>query len=199
MDVKKIHINFQNNIIIIKEKLDLLHIIIFIISSIIISSHSMMDNHELDESKYSYIILKIGKGNNEVYSNYYYKDPNIIYINENKQKTIKRDYNFEESENSVILIWEKPITNCQYMFNSCNKIIYMDLTHFNTSQVTDMFCMFEGCNNLKYLNVSNINASKVKNMGNMFKYCSSLILLDLFSFNTSSFSNIDTMLMGCSS
>ena len=115
-------INFKDKFINTKEKINLYYIMLFIITSIIISSHSEIDNQDLDESKYSYITLKIGNGNNKVYSKYYENNPKIVYINEIKQTTIERYYNFEKSENSVILIWEKPITNCQQMFQSCNKI-----------------------------------------------------------------------------
>ena len=112
----------KNKIIFIKEKRDLYHIIILIILTIIISSNSTIDENDLDESKYSYITLKIGKGTNYVYSNSYYKTAKIIYINEEKQEKIQTIYNFQKSENFVILIWEKPIENCNNMFKSCNKI-----------------------------------------------------------------------------
>ena len=39
------------------------------------------------------------------------------------------------------------------MFQLCIK--YLDLTNFNTSNVTDMSFMFCDCNKLKYLNISN--------------------------------------------
>ena len=112
----------KNKIFFVKEKINLYHIIIFIISSIIISSNLSINPNDLDESKYSYITLKIGKGNNKVYSNSY-TNPKIIYINENNQSTVKQTYQFTEPENSVILIWEKPIQNCQYMFQLCNEIL----------------------------------------------------------------------------
>ena len=41
------------------------------------------------------------------------------------------------------------------MFQKCNVLEYLDLSNFNTSNVTDMSWMFFGCNKLKYLNVSN--------------------------------------------
>ena len=111
----------KNKIFFGKAKLNIYHIIIFIICSIIILSNSEIDQNDLDESKYSYITLKIGEGNNKVYSNSY-TNPKIIYINENNQSTVKQTYQFTEPENSVILIWEKPIQNCQYMFQLCNEI-----------------------------------------------------------------------------
>ena len=62
-------------------------------------------------------------GNNSLYSNLYSNNPKIIYINENKQQAIEREYKFTKPKNSVVLIWEKPITNCNRMFQSCDKIL----------------------------------------------------------------------------
>ena len=119
---KKNQILLKDKIHFIKAKINMYHIILFIISSIIISSNSSINPNDLDESKYSYITLKIGEGTYKVYSNSYYKSPEIIYINENKQ-TVKQIYEFTEPENSVILIWEKPVKNCANMFKSCSKIL----------------------------------------------------------------------------
>jgi len=180
---EKNQIFLKDKNIFINEKINLYHIIIFIFCTIIISSNSEIDNNHLDESIYSYITLKIGEGYYKVYSYDYNKNPKIIYINKKKQTTVTRKYGFKESENSVILIWEKPITNCENMFKSCDKIIEIDLTHFDTSQVTYMEHMFDGCNNLKSIDVSNIDTSKVESMGVMFKDCSSLTSLDLSHFD----------------
>ena len=193
MNETKIHI------IIKKQMKSLYYFIILIISSIIISSYSLIESDDLDESKYSYITLKISDGNNNIYSNAYSNDPKIVYINENKMTIVKFNYSFEESENSVILIWEKPIKNCGYIFQYCDKIIEMDLTHFDTSEVKVMLRMFEGCKNLKYLNISNLDTSNVVNMGIMFGSCSSLTSIDLSNFKTSKNKNIGTMFQGCSS
>ena len=141
----------RKKIIFKKDNINFYYIIIFIISSIILSSNSTIDENDLDESKYSYITLTIGKGENYVYSKSYdFDTPEIVYINENKKELVNKSYTFEETENSVILIWEKPIKNCEGMFESCDKIIEINLTHFDTSQVTNMHHMFYDCNNLKW-------------------------------------------------
>ena len=43
-----------------------------------------------------------------------------------------------------------------YMLNE------LDLTHFDTSEVTIMTFMFDGCFNLKFINLSNIDTSSSK-------------------------------------
>ena len=51
------------------------------------------------------------------------------------------------------------------MFQDCNVLEYLDLSNFNTSNVTDMSYMFFGCNKLKYLNLLNFtNNCETKNM-----------------------------------
>ena len=41
------------------------------------------------------------------------------------------------------------------MFYLCNELEYLDLSNFDTSNVTDMRLMFKDCNKLKYLNLLN--------------------------------------------
>ena len=195
----KNHKIFKNKNVFIKEKLNLYHIIIFIISSIIIQTNSIIDKNDLNETIYSYITLKIGKGENSVYSSEYSKAPKFVYINKIKQETIETNYLFNESENSVILIWEKPILDCEKLFTSCDKITEINLTHFDTSQVNTMLAMFKNCFNLKYVDVSNLDTSNVTEMGNMFISCGSLISLDVSNFKTSSLKRMGGMFYGCSS
>ena len=53
----------------------------------------------------------------------------------------------------------------QQMFNECSELESLDLSNFDTSNVTDMSWMFDQCNKLKYLNLSNFSIKgKTKNM-----------------------------------
>ena len=47
----------------------------------------------------------------------------------------------------------------------------IDLSAFDTSEVTNMGGMFTGCSSLTNLDVSNFDTSKVTNMSNMFLNC----------------------------
>ncbi|SCC79926.1 surface protein, partial [Bifidobacterium commune] len=53
------------------------------------------------------------------------------------------------------------VTNTGSMFALCEKLTSLDLTHFDTSNVTDMRCMFYGCNALTTLDLSNFNTTNV--------------------------------------
>lgn len=67
----------------------------------------------------------------------------------------------------------------------------IDLTGFDTSNVTNMNSAFYGCINVKTLNLSNFNTSKVESMYGMFEKCRNMIgKLDLSNFDTS---NVSTM------
>ena len=56
------------------------------------------------------------------------------------------------------------------MFQKCKEIEYLDLSNFDTSNVTDMGWMFWGCNNLKSLNLLNFELNNNCNTQNMFDF-----------------------------
>ena len=58
------------------------------------------------------------------------------------------------------------------MFSECSSLKELNLSNFNTDNVTDMSWMFCGCSSLKELNLSNFNTNNVIYMGSMFKGCS---------------------------
>lgn len=60
----------------------------------------------------------------------------------NKGKMVE---NLVNEINNITLIWKYQITNCNVMFKDLNNIIYIDLSEFDASSVTDMTEMFENC------------------------------------------------------
>jgi surface protein len=58
------------------------------------------------------------------------------------------------------------------MFYNCSSLTSLDLSKFNTSNVTDIWGMFWKCSSLKNLDVSNFDISKVEDMSSMFYECS---------------------------
>ena len=72
------------------------------------------------------------------------------------------------------------------MFKFCEKFEYLDLSNFDTSEVTNMEAMFGGCYNLKHLKgINQFNTSNVTTMRQMFRECEQLRNLDLSNFDTS--------------
>ena len=150
--------------------------------------------------KFSNVTLKIkGPGNKKILgfgSNYY---PSTIYINGEKQTSIYNSYNFNLTDNKVELIWNNTINSCGSMFKECSNIIEIDLSNFNTSQVTSMLYMFYRCSSLTSINLSNLNSPELTRTDIMFYGCSSLTSLDLSNFNTSKVTKMYYMFYGCSS
>ncbi len=91
------------------------------------------------------------------------------------------------------------VTNIDGMFTGCGSLISLDISSFNTSKVTDMSYMFNMCSSLTSLDLSSFDTSSVINMYSMFAGCSSLANLDISSFTTSKVINMGDMFVGCSS
>ena len=61
---------------------------------------------------------------------------------------------------------------------------YLDLSNFNTSNITDMAGMFNKCHKLKKIvGINKFNTSNVTNIYIMFHECNELKYLDLSNFN----------------
>ena len=87
------------------------------------------------------------------------------------------------------------VTDMSYMF-FCSRQTSLDLTHFNTANVTNMGEMFYGCSELTALDLSHFDTANVTNMGYMFSGCSALTNLSL-NFNTSKVTDMNHMFYGC--
>lgn len=71
------------------------------------------------------------------------------------------------------------------MFSSCSGLKTLDVSSFNTSNVTNMSFMFSGCSGLATLNLSTFDTGKVTNMSSMFSGCTNLKIVDLSLCTTS--------------
>ena len=85
---------------------------------------------------------------------------------------------------------------CQAMFAGCNALTTLDLSNFNTANVTTMFAMFAGVV-LTTINLSNFNTANVTSMENMFAGSAALTTLDLSNFNTANVTTMFAMFGGC--
>ena len=82
------------------------------------------------------------------------------------------------------------------MFYRCSSLKELNLSNFNTNNVTYMYLMFYGCSSLKELNLSNFNTNNVTNMIGMFDRCSVEFKLKIRSqyknFPKQAFSKLDS-------
>ena len=77
----------------------------------------------------------------------------------------------EEIEGLENLITSK-VTNMQSLFQNCQSLTTLDLSTFDTQNVTDMYCMFWGCRNLQHIYVgSGWTTEGVRNGVGMFNEC----------------------------
>ena len=86
------------------------------------------------------------------------------------------------------------------MFYNCNSLINLNLSSFNTSNVTDMGVMLAWCNSLTTLDLSSFDTSNVTNMSNMFwndEKLKTIYVSDLW--NTSNVTNSSGMFSICNS
>jgi surface protein len=86
---------------------------------------------------------------------------------------------------------------CQAMFAGSAALTTLDLSNFNTANVTTMFAMFSGCAALTTLNLSNFNTANVTSMESMFAGSAALTTLDLSNFNTANVTTMFAMFGGC--
>ena len=91
------------------------------------------------------------------------------------------------------------VTDMENMFNCCNELKEIKgLNKFNTSKVITIQGMFQGCWKLMYLDFSNFDTSNVSNMSFMFNYCVELKeIKGLNKFKTSKVTNMQRMFQGC--
>ena len=85
-----------------------------------------------------------------------------IYINNNKINYCF-EYNFKEIGKYQIKInWKKKLINTKNIFFDCCSLTSLNLSNFNTNNVTNMSNMFYGCSSLKKENVKiNKNEKKI--------------------------------------
>ena len=91
------------------------------------------------------------------------------------------------------------------MFNKCKSLIYLNLSNFDTSKVTDMSFMFYNCYNLKYLDIPHFSPIILTKIENLFYNMSSLIYLNIYSLEindqtikSNAFDNLPSDLKICS-
>ena len=127
--------NIIRNIILFRN-LIIIYLIIIISVLQLLSPKNKVDIIQL---KFSNITLKINgigsskkvfNSNTGEFNTIYY--PNIIYINGEKKDTINYQYNFNQTDNIVELIWNNTINYTRLMFQGCSDITAIDLFHFDS-------------------------------------------------------------------
>ena len=146
-----------------------------------LKSLKIIDNKKYASNKKNKIegILEIDLDGMQKFIN---KNKNLIICLNNKKinnNNICDFFHKKKAEKYLFkLVFYKANNKLNFYFEH-SKIISIDLSEVDTSDITSMKAMFCGCHNLKELKgLNNFNTSKVKNMSFMFKSCSELEYLD---------------------
>ena len=117
-------------------------------------------------------------------------------------------YAWLDDDGETIYWWSevpkpKMDANSNKMFSGMSNLKTIDISDFDTSNVTNMSSMFNNCSNLENLNISGWNTENVQNMTSMFSGCKKLDDTDLLNIqsnlNTSNVQGMSTMFAGCTS
>ena len=95
--------------------------------------------------------------------------------------------------------YARNISNMEFMFYGCRKLISLDLSTFNTNYLTSIEAMFYGCSQLSTLNLETFNTFHINNMSSLFYGCESLTSLNLNTFQTINVEYMDYMFYNCRS
>ena len=103
----------------------------------------------------------------------------------------------KEGKYQIKIFINNVVENCFGLFYYCNKIKTIDLSAFDTKNVTDMSYMFYECNDLTKIDLSSFDTKNVTNIEGMFYGCNKLENIDLSSFNTKNVTDMSGMFCGC--
>ena len=184
IDEDKIKINLGIPINIIIDRINLIKCIYRIKKEDINKNIQIINNGYYDKDKF-------------ILCNKEIKNKIEIMINGKKKLNIMK-YKFnKEGDYTIYILGKEKLKGISSMFSECNSLISIDLSNFNTNNVTNMFYIFSNCESLESINLSNINTNNVNYMSHMFHRCYLLESIDLSNFNTNNVNNMSHMFHRC--
>ena len=130
-------------------------------------------------------------------------DGYILYIQSNGKTVLNKisQYLFANFTNlqtiNLTNFDTSQVTSLFAMFYNCKMLKEADLSNFDTSNVTTMQWLFRACTSLESVNLSSFDTSNVKQMSYMFEHCHSLANIDVTNFNTSKVQGMGRMFSEC--
>ena len=89
------------------------------------------------------------------------------------------------------------VTSMRSLFFDCSGMTELNIDGFQTGNVRDMANMFNGCYSLHELNVQSFDTRSVEDMSGMFTSCYLLESLDVSGFDTTNVRNMESMFAFC--
>ena len=131
---------------------------------------------------------------------YYYAEPEKVYLNKKSNEMFFSKSDEQKIKNILEIDLShfdtSEVTNMGGMFYGMSNLTTLNVSHFDTSKVADMSLMFHGMRDLSALNLSSFNTSQVTDMHNMFYGMSNLTTLNVSHFDTSKVTNMGLMFYG---
>ena len=179
-------------------------------SQVIQNRDKNKNKSQKEKEKENNIIINIEINNNDINKEIYFlnkDEENNTELNENdvelfidgeKKSSFKKYFVPKHNkEYKIKLVFHKLITNCSYMFFSCEKIKSINLSSFNMKEVTNMNHMFGRCYYVKEIELNNCNTKNVTDMSYMFSKCKNLLNIDLQCFDTDKVKTMSCMFNEC--
>ena len=125
---------------------------------------------------------------------------NLKIIINGKIEPIIFKYRFiKEGKYNIYFLKENPISNISNLFSECKNLEEINLSPFNSEEVTSMMHMFYQCESLKKIDFFSFNTNNVTTMEGLFYFCSLLKEIDLSSFKTENVTSMENMFSCCKS
>ena len=137
------------------------------------------------------------------FQNDYRKGISYIFNTENEAILTSKQYLYLYKDSRIDIHFNETVKSLEKFFDynsdlNVKYLITIDLSHFDTSSVTNMDGLFFGCSSLETIVLSHFKTSLVSKMGYMFGLCSSLRSIDLSHFDTSLVTRMSYIFSGCS-
>ena len=91
-----------------------------------------------------------------------------LFLNNQKIDFCLKIKFIKEGKYILKIIFKQLVKNTSLLFGACSSLTSLNLSNFNTNNVTNMCSMFYNCSSLTTLNLSNFNTNKVTNLEYMF-------------------------------
>ncbi len=125
---------------------------------------------------------------------YIYSSLDKIYLNPDSSYMFRAMINLTSLD--VSYFDSSNVTNMGRMFSVLNHLTKLDLSNFDTSNVIHMPALFNDDYKLESLSIGNFNTSKVRDFSYMFRNLYNLSSIDLSNFDTSNATNMKCMFYG---
>ena len=128
------------------------------------------------EEQTNYVILILNQDYNFKINNKSIIEKVII----NNEEIENLEQEIKAKEGSEIQIhFNTRLNDCSYFLKHINetikrKVVSIDLSKFDSSNLENINYMFDGCSSLKSINFLNFNTDKIKSLESLFSGCSSI-------------------------